>query len=122
MSNNSDGTTGAPLYICHAEEYLLSHAGEDISVSLLSDLTGKSARALYDGFKKYRRTTPMRMLKVERLMRAREDLIQSDPRQHSVTVIATKWGFGHLGRFSLAYKEMYGESPSVTLRDYQKTH
>ena len=34
----------------------------------------------------------------------------------SVSNIAIDCGFTHLGRFSVAYKRRYGESPSDTLR------
>ena len=33
-----------------------------------------------------------------------------------VTEVAMKWGFHHLGRFSAAYRQRFGESPSETLR------
>ena len=33
-----------------------------------------------------------------------------------ITSIATGLGFTHLGRFSIAYREVFGESPSQTLR------
>jgi len=38
-------------------------------------------------------------------------------RNRSVTVakIATRFGFTELGRFSVEYREMFGESPSTTL-------
>jgi transcriptional regulator GlxA family with amidase domain len=35
----------------------------------------------------------------------------------SVTEVATRWGFSHLGRFSQIYKEKYGQSPSKTLQN-----
>jgi transcriptional regulator GlxA family with amidase domain len=34
----------------------------------------------------------------------------------SVTDVATRWGFFHLGRFAQAYGQLYGERPSQTLR------
>lgn len=33
----------------------------------------------------------------------------------TVTKIATSVGFGHLGRFAGAYRDLYGERPSATL-------
>ncbi|WP_431025429.1 helix-turn-helix domain-containing protein [Halomonas sp. H5] len=34
----------------------------------------------------------------------------------SITEIAMGWGFTHMGRFSLAYRQAFGESPSETRR------
>jgi AraC-like DNA-binding protein len=34
----------------------------------------------------------------------------------TVTAVALRWGFGHLGRFAVAYRRKYGRSPSDTLR------
>jgi len=36
----------------------------------------------------------------------------------TVTATAERWGFGHLGEFSVMYRKRFGESPSQTLRDY----
>jgi AraC family ethanolamine operon transcriptional activator len=35
--------------------------------------------------------------------------------EENVTAIALKWGFNHIGRFSLTYRARFGESPSRTL-------
>jgi transcriptional regulator GlxA family with amidase domain len=44
-----------------------------------------------------------------------EDLL--DPSNlESVKDICLKWGFFHFGRFSSAYREVYGEKPSDTKR------
>ena len=46
---------------------------------------------------------------------ARLDLVADDSPLHTVTEIALDNGFTHLGRFSVNYRELFGESPSETL-------
>jgi AraC-like DNA-binding protein len=46
---------------------------------------------------------------------AREELA-SPGATTTVTDVALKWGFNHLGRFSGFYVRQFGEAPSETLR------
>jgi transcriptional regulator GlxA family with amidase domain len=50
-----------------------------------------------------------------RLERVRLDLLTAGPGD-SVTDIAMRWGFFHLGRFSSIYASHFGELPSATRR------
>jgi AraC-like DNA-binding protein len=47
---------------------------------------------------------------------AHRALLRADPATATVTKIATDLGFWELGRFSVEYREMFGVSPSVSLR------
>jgi AraC-like DNA-binding protein len=46
----------------------------------------------------------------------RRVLLQADPSKSTVTRIVTDHGFWELGRFSVSYRALFGESPSETLR------
>jgi transcriptional regulator GlxA family with amidase domain len=47
---------------------------------------------------------------------ARQSLQVADQSKRTVTQIAAEYGFLELGRFSVRYRSLFGESPSVTLR------
>ena len=44
------------------------------------------------------------------------DLRSADPFHSTVSAIAHRWGFTHLGRFAAAHKTMYGQTPLQALR------
>jgi transcriptional regulator GlxA family with amidase domain len=42
----------------------------------------------------------------------------SEPGTTTVTAVAMSHGFGHIGKFAMAYKKAFGESPSASLLGY----
>jgi transcriptional regulator GlxA family with amidase domain len=58
----------------------------------------------------------MTYLRHLRLHRAHSELVDADPRSVTVTAVASRWGFLHFGRFAAQYSQLFGESPSATLR------
>ena len=59
--------------------------------------------------------SPTRYLWLRRMHLARRALRMADPTAATVTGVATSYGFWELGRFSVAYRSLFGESPSVAL-------
>ena len=62
---------------------------------------------------------PDRFHRALRLAKARNHFLKTK-RQITVAEVARKYGFSELGRFSVQYREMYGENPSATLRRREK--
>jgi len=60
--------------------------------------------------------SPGRYLKLRQMHLAQRALKRADPLTTTVTAIATDYGFWDLGRFATAYRGLFGEPPSVTLR------
>ena len=57
----------------------------------------------------------MLYLKEIRLRRVNEELLRRNSGNETVTAVAFRWGFNHLGHFTTDYKRRFGESPSATL-------
>ena len=62
--------------------------------------------------------SPAKYLKRYRMTQSRLKLLAADPAELSVTGVANSWGFWELGRFAVEYRQLFGESPSQTLRTY----
>ena len=86
-----------------------------LTVSEIAARVGVSLRTLEYSFVQVFGVTPQHYVKCQRLRYARRDLRVMGAKT-SVTEIAMKWGFWHLGRFSGSYSDLFGELPSETLR------
>ena len=60
--------------------------------------------------------SPYRYFRLRQMNLCRRALKQADPATATVTAIATAHGFWEFGRFAVAYRALFGESPSETLR------
>lgn len=84
---------------------------EHYTLGDLARAGGVGARRLQEGFRRHVGESPMAYLAGVRLDRVRRDLRAGVA---PVTAVAHHWGFTHLGRFSTAYRERFGERPSQT--------
>lgn len=105
----------APSFIKRVEGFIEEHAAEPITITDMAKHAGVSTRSLYAGFRRYRNTSPMQYLKDVRLACVREDLAKALGGAATVTEVAYRWGFNHLGHFATDYKKRFGETPSKTL-------
>lgn len=105
----------APHFIRRVEQYIEEHAHEPITINDMAEFAGVSSRSLFTSFRRYRNTSPMRYLKEVRLRYVHEELQRGMAGEATVTDVAFKWGFSHLGHFATDYRRRFGERPSETL-------
>ena len=105
----------APRHVRQVEAYIEENADKPLTLGDLIEVSGVSARALFDGFRRFRDTSPLSHLRSTRLARVRQQLLDAGDNE-TVTTVATQWGFYQLGRFAAQYKAKFGEAPSETLR------
>jgi TolB-like protein len=96
-------------------DLLEAEPGRERSIKELAAACGVAPRTLQKHFRRFVGRTPREVQWALRLERARRDLLLALP-DASVTDIALRWGFRHLGRFAILYRRRYDESPSATLR------
>lgn len=104
-----------PDYVRRAEEYVLEHLADSLTVDRIARAASAPARTLFDGFKRTHGTGPLAWMRAQRLDRARADLLAARHGELRVTDVAMRWGFLHIGRFCIAYRNRFGETPTATL-------
>jgi AraC-like DNA-binding protein len=116
--NDSDRCDTRPTEQCviKAEEYLCANLTRPVSRAELATAAGVSIRTLSRGFTARWGTGPMGFLKAKRMDAVYRKLLGAQAGETTVTEVATCYGFNHLGKFALEYKQTFRESPSATLR------
>jgi AraC-like DNA-binding protein len=107
---------GPPRAIRRVVDAVHDEPERPFTVTDLAVIAGMSVRSLQEGFRRHLGCAPMAYLQRERLSRANETLRRADPADLTVSTVAHRWGFAHLGRFASAYRARFGEAPSETLR------
>ena len=98
------------------EDALMANREQPLYMAELSAQVGASYWTLRDCCLEYLGMSPKRYLWLRRMHLARRALRSADAERTNVTEIASDYGFWELGRFSVAYRSLFGESPSAALR------
>ena len=111
----SSATSPLPRGVRRALDAMRANVGHNWRLTELAAIAGTSGRTLQRQFLSFVGKTPRAVLRDIGLECARRELLQGAP---GVTImdVALRCGFPHCGRFSIAYRRRYGETPSQTLK------
>ena len=98
------------------EDALVAHAHPRLNVPDLCSTIGVPERTLRACCTEFLGMSPTRYHLLRRLNMARSALLRADSETGSVAEIARIYQFQQLGRFAVAYRSVFGEMPSSTLR------
>ncbi|WP_407174889.1 helix-turn-helix domain-containing protein [Bradyrhizobium sp. STM 3562] len=111
-------TTGGRRHdaiIARFEDFLAANPDRPLYLTEICAGIGVAERTLRASCEEHLGMGPIRFLTLRRMHFVRRALLRADPSKSTVTHIATNHGFWELGRFSVAYRTLFGESPSDTL-------
>jgi AraC-like DNA-binding protein len=109
-----DARRVTPWQVRRAEEFIESNWQRPLTVRMIAEATGVSARSLFKAFREARACSPTEYVKRVRLERARQ-MLTSSTRRTSVAAVALACGFDNPGHFAGNYRLAFGELPSQTL-------
>lgn len=120
-SNYSDQLTAETSQerraVRRAVDYIERNLSQKVEVRDVAEAAGVSLRTLQSFFAEDLQQTPSAFIRNRRLERVRADLADAPAGSGTtVTQVANRWGFTHLGRFATTYHQRFGEPPSQTLR------
>jgi AraC-like DNA-binding protein len=113
----SNTSTPGRRAVRQALDYIEQHLSEPLTMAGIATFVGVSVRTIQQGFRDELGVSPMEYLRERRLERVREELVDATAGDGvTVTAVAERWGFNHLGSFAVMYRKRWGESPSQTLQ------
>lgn len=110
-----DRRDATPTALRRAVAFIEANAARDIDVADIAAAASVSVRAVQLAFRRHLDTTPTAYLRRVRLDLVHRELLNTDPRDGTVSGIAARWGFASHSRFTAHYRATYGVPPSHTL-------
>jgi AraC family transcriptional regulator, ethanolamine operon transcriptional activator len=103
-----------------ARTLVLERSSEPPGIGELALALGVSRRHLQNCFQEAYGVNAVRILRIIRLNRVRTDFQRAISLNKKISIgdVAAEWGFWHWSRFSASYREMFGELPSETMRQF----
>ena len=98
------------------DEYLEANPNTPLYLAETCAAIGAAERILRAACEEHLGMGPIRYLALRRMHLVRRALLRAHSSTTTVTSIATDHGFWELGRFSVNYRAMFGETPLATLR------
>lgn len=102
-----------PRQVKRAIDYMAANLSRPLDVDDIAREAGVSVRALQVAFQQFKGMTPLEFLRLLRLQAVREEIAFGAA--GTVSEIARRWGFAHMGRFSALYRHAFGELPLESL-------
>ena len=115
-SEMTSGGRRRDMIIARFEEFLETHPSQPLYLTEICAAIGVAERTLRVACEEHLGMGPIRFLSLRRMHLVRRALQQADPSTTTVTRLAADHGFWELGRFAVAYRVLFGESPSESLR------
>jgi AraC-like DNA-binding protein len=101
------------------EEFLEARRYEPVYLAEICAAIRVSERTLRACCQEHLGMGPIHYLWLRRMHLAHRALLGADPATTTVTAIATEYGFWELGRFSVEYRTLFGETPSASLQRHR---
>ena len=98
------------------EDYICANLGSAITRDDLAMEAGISIRSLSRAFEQKYGLGPKAFVRQRRLDACFAQLRGADREATTVTEVAMAYGFWHTGKFAIAYRQAFGQSPSETLQ------
>ena len=97
-------------------EFSTAHPNRPLCLTEICAAIRVADRTLREACEEHLGMGPIRYLTLRRMHLVRDALLRAEASNTTVTRIAMDHGFCELGRFSVAYRSLFCESPSETLR------
>jgi AraC-like DNA-binding protein len=114
FSGMTAGSRRHDIIVVRLEEFLAENPDTPLYLTEICAAIGVAERTLRAACEEHLGMGPIRYLGLRRMHLVRRALLRADPSK-TVTQVATDHGFWELGRFAVAYRALFGESPSATL-------